>query len=141
MFEPWNSLAIGWLEILLALLVFSRAIPGAIAINEDASADIAATARLIDRVAASPLRFLPALLAILRLLGSVIANRIMVLKLWALGVALGCFGIGRAFGPSYSGADAWIYSLGHYCLISYTALRLAHIARVAGKAKWWKELD
>ena len=140
MIEPWNSWLIGLTEIVLACFVFSRALPAAVAINDEAGDDKRMIARAIDRIARSPLRFLPALLALFRLLGDAIASRVMTLKLWMLGVALGCFGIGRAFGPSYAGGDAWLFSLGHYCLIAYASLRLLHIQRRAGSVKWWKDV-
>ena len=64
-------------------------------------------------------------------------NRLKIVKFWALGFALGSFGLGRLFGAVYLQGDAWLFATGHWCLITYAALRLYEITRNS-QARWWR---
>lgn len=136
--EPINSWMIGWVEIALALTIFHRALPAMMDISAELD-PLPPTGFFgtIGRLFRNDLPLLGTLFAVIRFIGSAIVKRLMVLKLWALAFALGSFGIGRAFGPAYVADDAWLFSFGHYCLISYTALRLLHISRNSDK-RWWR---
>ena len=80
-----------------------------------------------------------ALLVFHRALPAVLVfGRLQVLKFWLLGFALGSFGIGRAFGPPYLAADAWIFTVGHYCLIAYVVMRLRQLM-LASDSTWWRQ--
>ena len=138
--EPLNSMMIGVIEITLALLVWHRALPAMMRLAAEADPlppqGIIATVR---RLIAGPLRPLETMGAVAAFAWRAVTRRLMVLKLWALGFALGTFGIGRAFGPAYVASDAWLFTIGHWCLITYATLRLAHIARNSTDT-WWRQL-
>ncbi|MBH9537888.1 hypothetical protein [Novosphingopyxis sp. YJ-S2-01] len=64
------------------------------------------------------------------------SGRWHIVKFWCFAIALGTFGLGRLFGPIYLEANAWIYALGHYGLLTYATLRLGHIM-LRHKCDWW----
>ena len=134
-----HSHLIGAVEVILAIIFYHRALPAMIGISADAAAMQSGVSERLDAIAASPTGWSATLRALAAELTTILTARIMMLKMWALATALGMFGVGRLFPPYYYGADAWLFNIGHWCLITYCTLRLIQISR-ASQSKWWRQL-
>ena len=147
LFEPYFSAIIGLVEIMLGMLVFHRAMAAQMAPGMSNGLPIG---KLLDEIrlstfnAAREAGFLKMLIRLLLLPMRILwlfardfLSRLMLFKFWALGFVLGSFGTGRAFGNPYLNADAWLFAIGHICLIFYVVLLLLHLSRLP-QGKWWR---